>query len=449
MIAAVASSMVFSLAMPVLPLFPHEFGIGAGTATWIVFANSLAGAVMTPVMGRIGDLIGPRRTLMAAMGALAAGSVICALAPNLGVMILGRVLQGTANSTLPLGVGVARRVLPAGRLSRATGWLSAALGIGSGFGITAAGLLLLVLPWRALFGVMGGLALMALISIWIRIPASADTRAPHGRLDWFGAVGLAMVLPMLMIPISEAPHLGLGHPSVWGLLIGFVVVGSVWVRHQLRTPTPLVNLRTARIRWVALGYALNVVVGVGMFLSLLTSVLQVQAPHDLPYGLDRSTFVAGLSLLGGNVAMLLAPRPTAWATRRFGERTVLATGLFIVCLGYLYRVGFRGHLIEIILGYTFVQFGLAMLMAVLSLVLVRHAPAAETSTAQGIGTTARMIGMGACGSAYAAFVARGSVVVDGQVFPTEATLVTTFLVVAAVTGLVGLVMAASELVARH
>ncbi|TQL63499.1 MFS transporter [Propioniferax innocua] len=438
MTAAIAASMVYSLAMPVLPLFPDEFGISAGSATWIVFVNSLAGAVLTPVIGRLGDVFGPKRTLLGAMASLTVGSLICAVAPNLGVMLVGRVLQGAANSSVPLSIGIARRVLPNHRVPGATSLLSATLGIGSGLGVTLAGVLLMVWEWRSVFAFTAGLGLLAFVLVWVKIPADSGGR--DGRIHVGGAIGFALALGLLMVPISEAPRIGVGHPMVWGLLLGCVGVAVPWAISQWRAKDPLINLRTARVPWVAFGYLLNFITGLGIFLSLLTSVLQVQAPRDLPYGLDHNTLVAGLSLLGGNAAMLLAPRPTTWASRRFGTEKVLGTGLLIVALGYTYRIVFRGQLIEIILGYAFVQFGLAILMSGLALLLVTHAPRRETSTVQGVGTTSRMVGMGAAGSLYAGLMVQGSVLIDGRSFPTDQTLIIAFAGVAVVMAVAGVVM---------
>lgn len=421
MLAAISSSLVTSLAMPVLPVFPAEFGIPTGTATWIVFANTLGGVIFTPVFGRLGDIFGPRRTLVAAMAALTLGSFICALAPNFTVMIIGRVLQGMANSSVPLSISIARRILPADRIGGASSLLSATVGIGSGIGITVGGVLLAFVGWQLVFGLVGILSLTAGLLVLLRIPADAATRG--GRIDVWGSIGFSVLMVCLLVPISEASRLGLGHPLVWGLALIGVAVAVVWVRSQLRGSDPMINLRTARVGWVAVGYVLNFVVGLAMILSLLTSVLQVQAPTDLPYGIGQSTLVAGLSLLGGNLAMLLAPRPTAWACRRFAMRPVLAVGLLINALGFTHRILFHGHLVEVIIGYTVVQFGQAILMSALALLLVRHSAAHETASAQAVGTMSRLVGMCVSSSAYAALAAVGSVAIAGESYPTEQTLV--------------------------
>src|SRR5215475_11572951 len=100
--AAAAFSLMQSLVTPVLPTIQRDLHTSAGTVTWVLTAWLLAASVATPLMGRIGDMVGKERTLLAALAAIAVGCLLAALAPNITVLIVVRVIQGLGGALFPL-----------------------------------------------------------------------------------------------------------------------------------------------------------------------------------------------------------------------------------------------------------------------------------------------------------------------------------------------------------
>src|SRR4051794_14384405 len=137
--AAAAFSLMQSLVTPVLPTIQRDLHTSAGTVTWVLTAWLLAASVATPLMGRISDMIGKERTLLIALAAIAAGCLIAALAPDIGVLIAARVLQGLGAAVFPVSFGILRDEFPPGRVSSAVGGMAAVIATGSGFGIVLAG----------------------------------------------------------------------------------------------------------------------------------------------------------------------------------------------------------------------------------------------------------------------------------------------------------------------
>ena len=109
-------------------------------AAWILSANLLATAVFTPVFGRLGDMHGKHRMLEVVMATLGVGTLVCALAPSLAVMLAGRAVQGVGGAVFPLAFGIVRDELPRERVAGAIGLVSSLLGIGAGLGLVVAGL---------------------------------------------------------------------------------------------------------------------------------------------------------------------------------------------------------------------------------------------------------------------------------------------------------------------
>src|ERR1700722_3538253 len=120
-----AFSLLQSLVIPLLSTVQAELHTSQSAVTWVLTAYLLSASVMTPILGRGGDIYGKKWLFVAALAALAVGSVLAAVAPNLAVMIVARVIQGVGGGSLPLGFGIIRDEFPAGRGAGAVGILVA------------------------------------------------------------------------------------------------------------------------------------------------------------------------------------------------------------------------------------------------------------------------------------------------------------------------------------
>ena len=119
LIATAAFSMLVSLVVPVLPMIQQDLGTDQGTITWVLTAYLLAASVATPIVGRIGDSYGKKRTLVAVLAVFAAGTVLAALARSVDTLIAARAIQGIGGAILPLGFGILRDELPPARVASA------------------------------------------------------------------------------------------------------------------------------------------------------------------------------------------------------------------------------------------------------------------------------------------------------------------------------------------
>ena len=104
-----------TLVVPLLPDFPEILGTTTDNASWLVTSTLLVGAVATPIVSRLADMIGKRRMMVVCMLVMVAGSVIAALRPNFALVVTGRALQGFAAALIPVGISILRDELPARR----------------------------------------------------------------------------------------------------------------------------------------------------------------------------------------------------------------------------------------------------------------------------------------------------------------------------------------------
>ncbi|MEV4184302.1 MFS transporter, partial [Streptosporangium canum] len=140
-LAGIVVSLMQTLVIPLIPQLPKLLNASAADTTWAITATLLAGAVATPVVGRLGDMYGKRLMLLISIALLVTGSVVAALSHTLAPMVVGRALQGLAAGVIPLGISIMRDELPSERLGAATALMSASLGVGGALGLPAAALL--------------------------------------------------------------------------------------------------------------------------------------------------------------------------------------------------------------------------------------------------------------------------------------------------------------------
>jgi MFS family permease len=204
--AGVVVALMQTLVIPLIPELPKLLGADASDATWAITATLLAGAVATPVVGRLGDMYGKRRMLLISLGLLVAGSAVGGLSNSLAPMVVGRTLQGLAAGVIPLGISIMRDVVPAERLGSATALMSASLGVGGALGLPAAALLAERTDWHILFWTSAVLGVLATVLVRTLVPESGVRTG--GRFDLVGATGLSIALVCLLLAISKGEDWG-------------------------------------------------------------------------------------------------------------------------------------------------------------------------------------------------------------------------------------------------
>src|SRR4051812_20538860 len=266
-LGGLAFAVLQSLVAPALPAIATDLRASTGDISWVLTAYLLAASVLTPILGRLGDMVGKRRVLLAVLVILAAGTLLAALAPNLPVLIAARALQGAAGAILPLSIGIVRDELPRERVGVTVGLLSAIFGIGAGIGIVAAGPIVDHLSWEWLFWFPLGIIGIALLGVLFGVPES-PVRTP-GRLDLLGALILSVSLVALLLAISKGREWGWGDTKTIGLLVLGVVTLIVFVVVEMRVREPLIDMRLMAIRGVWATNLVGLTFGFAMFGTFL------------------------------------------------------------------------------------------------------------------------------------------------------------------------------------
>jgi len=412
----VVVAVMFTLVVPMLPVFPALLDTSVGNASWMATTTLLCGAVATPLAGRLGDMYGKRRALLGSLALLFVGSVICALSDTLPPMLVGRALQGTAAGVMPLAISILRDELPRPRVPSAIGLIGATLGLGAGLGLLVGGFVADHLHWQTIFWFAAGLGAVAIALVLLVVPESPLRTG--GRFDVVGALGLSTVLVCSLLAVSKANDWGWTSPVIIGLAVPPLVLSPLWCLHQTRTTAPFVDLRTTTARPVLLTNLAALFVGFGGFANFIATTEMVQLPTASGYGFGGTVTTAGLCLLPGTSAFLLSPVSAKLSDAR-SPRFTLGMGSLIVALGYLFRWLFTDTLWQITLASLVVSIGSVMTFSALPTLIVTNVPDSETAAANGLNALMRAIGMAGASAVSAAMMGAMTMTVGGREFPSS------------------------------
>ncbi|WP_029212376.1 MFS transporter [Arsenicicoccus bolidensis] len=405
-----------TLMVPLLPEFPTLLHTTAEDASWLVTATLLTSAVATPVVSRLADMHGKRRMMLVCLVLQILGSVLGALGGTLAVVVAGRALQGFAAALIPVGISIMRDELPRERVGGAVALMSATLGIGSAAGLPLAGLISAQTSWHALFWVSAAMAAAMLVAIPLVVPEST-LRTP-GSFDGVGAVLLSLALVAFLLPVTKGSHWGWTSETTLVLAVASVVLLAIWVPWELRTRTPMVDLRTAARRPVLLTNLASVLVGFSMYGNMLSTTQLLQLPERTGFGFGLDVLQAGLAMVPGGLMMVLLSPASAAITRRWGGRTTLVTGALVLAGGYVLRVFLVDHLWQIVLGAMLVSAGTAIAYAAMPTLIMGAVPITETASANGLNSLLRAVGTSSASAVVAMILTTTVSRVGGVALPT-------------------------------
>ncbi|GHH79138.1 MFS transporter [Streptomyces sulfonofaciens] len=389
-LAGIVVSLMQTLVIPLIPELPSLLHASTSDTTWAVTATLLAGAVSTPVMGRLGDMYGKRRMLLVSLVLLVAGSSVAALSGSLAPMVVGRALQGMAAGVIPLGISIMRDELPPDRLAAATALMSASLGVGGALGLPAAAFLAERADWHVLFWTSAALGAVVTVLVLRLVPESAVRTG--GRFDLVGAVGLSAALVCLLLAISKGGDWGWTDGRTDGLFGAAALVLVVWGWWELRVPRPLVDLRTTARRQVLFTNLASMVFGFSMFAMALLLPQLLQMPKATGYGLGQSMLAVGLVMAPNGLVMMAMAPLSARLSRSRGPKVTLMVGAVVVAAGYGLNIVLMSAVWQLVLVSSIVGAGIGLAYGAMPALVMAAVPVSETAAANSLNTLMRSIG---------------------------------------------------------
>ena len=420
-----AFALLQSLVIPVLTTVQQELHTSQSAATWVLTAYLLSASIMTPILGRVGDMKGKERVFVVALAALAAGSLMAALASSIGVMIVARVIQGAGGGMIPVAFGIIRDEFPAGKVATAVGTIAGLTSVGGGLGIVLAGPIVDGLGYRWLFWLPLIGTVLAAVGAVLFVPES-PVRSP-GRISWLPTVLLSGWLAALLVALSEASSWGWGSAAVIGLLAAAVVLALAWVIAELRAATPLIDMHMMRLPAIWTNNLVALLIGMGMYATFAFLPEFVQTPPSAGYGFGASITRSGLMLLPSSITMFPVSLCAGMLARRFGGKTLVVAGCLAGSVAMSILAFAHTHAWEIYLAAGILGIGFGLAFSAMSALVVAAVPADQTGVASGMNANIRTIG-GSIGAAVMASIVTAQLEPSG--LPKEAGYTTGFAVMA-------------------
>ncbi|HZO35761.1 MAG TPA: MFS transporter [Solirubrobacteraceae bacterium] len=399
-----------SLVAPALPTIQRELGASESGVAWILSGYLLSAAVATPILGRLGDVHGKRNVMMLTIAGMGAGTLIAAVATSLPLMVAGRVVQGVGGGVFPLAFGIVRDEFPKEKVAGSIGFLSALLGLGGGVGVVLSGLIVDHMSYHWIFWLPLAIAVIALIATALVVPES-PVRAKR-RINWAGAGLMSIGLSAVLLAVSQTHLWGWGSPKTLGLIAAGLIVLFAWVRSELRSDSPLVDMRVMALRGVWTTNLTAVLLGVAMFSGFVLIPQFVQTPSHAGFGFGSSVTAAGMFLVPMSLAMLLVGTFAGSLERRFGSKPPLIAGVGFVLASFVMLLAVHDSQLPLFIASAGLGTGMGFAFAAMANLIVQAVPPDQTGVATGINTVARSVGS-AFGSQIAATLVAGSVVASG------------------------------------
>jgi EmrB/QacA subfamily drug resistance transporter len=324
--AAIAVGLDATVLSVALPTLGRELDAGTDQLQWFLVAYTLAFAAAMIPAGNLGDRLGRKRVLLAALVVFGVASAGCAFAVGAGSFIAARVLLGLgAAAVLPMALAAIPFLFAEHERARAVGLIMTVSMLGFPLGPILGGWLLSHAWWGWVFLINVPVVAVALVAIWALMPESP--RSTPGPVDVVGVVLSAAGLAVLSYGLVEVGRRGWTDTrSVLVLVVGLIVLAA-FVGWQRRTPAPLVDLRLFSSRDFSSGSAVAVLVSFVMMGLLFALPLHAQAVHGLS---PQGTGLRLLPLIGG---MLLTAMPSGLLADRIGARVVVGSGMLVLASG--------------------------------------------------------------------------------------------------------------------
>jgi EmrB/QacA subfamily drug resistance transporter len=386
---------------PALPAIRTSFGVDERAAAWIFTIYVLANLVGTPLMAKLSDRFGRRMLYVTDTVLFAAGSLMVALAPSFGVLLLGRAIQGLgAGGIFPVAAAVIGDTFPPERRGGALGLIGAVFGLAFLIGPVLGGVLLRF-GWQWLFVVNLPIAAAVVAGSMRLLPGGRP--AVEALFDWAGMAALGAALTALAYGVSQidAAHFAasVASPSVWPFLTLAVGLVPVFVLAERRAADPVLRLTLFRSSQVGITAGLAVGAGLGEAASVFVPAFLVAA-----FGVSAAT--ASFMLLPVVVALAIGAPLWGRLLDRVGSRLVVVTSTALIALGMAMFATVATRLTGYYIGAVIGGLGLAGLLgSSLRYLMLNEAPASDRASAQAALTIFMSVGQLLGGAAVGAIAA--------------------------------------------
>ena len=323
--------------IPSLPSIAEGFHITVDQVSLVLSAYLLAGVALSPIVGKLADLYGKKKMMSIVMLIYALAVSVTGFSPDFTFMVLSRAVQGIGLTILPLGMAIIKEEFPRNMVPKAQALISGMFGVGFAVSLPLGSLISNYYGWRMTYHTAIPLVvILAILTIWkVR---ESRYRRPDVKVDYIGAVALAIPLALIVLAMSEG--------SSWGwhsvLFLSMLIIGIIllipmffYEKHYYnRGGEAIFDMKLLSKRNVLIANVTLTVAELGMYLSMQALSYKFETPA--PYGFGFTILETGVSMVAFAVGMIIFSIVTGKLISRTGIKPLAIAGSLVTAIGFFY-----------------------------------------------------------------------------------------------------------------
>ncbi|MGV3489140.1 MAG: DHA2 family efflux MFS transporter permease subunit [Tuberibacillus sp.] len=340
-----------------LPVMMTDLNVSANTIQWLTTGYMLVNGVLIPISAFLMEKFTTRQLFLAAMIFFAAGTLLCGIAPNFSILLLGRVIQACgAGIIMPLMTNVFLTIFPVEKRGAAMGLIGLAMIFAPAVGPTLSGYIVEHYSWRILFYIV---LPFALLDIFLALAMLQNvTKLTYPKLDYLGIVLSTLGFGGILYGFSEAGNDGWTSGTVIASLAIGIITLILFIWRQFAVRTPMLEMRVFKYKMFSVAALVNIVITMAMFAAMILLPIYLQNIRGF------TPLQSGLLLLPGAILMGIMSPITGIIFDRLGPKLLAIVGLAItVVTTYEFaKLTDSTPYSWLLLVYSLRMFGMSMIM---------------------------------------------------------------------------------------
>ncbi len=321
-----------TMVLPAIPDFIKDFNISYNTSSWILSTYLIAGAVMTPIAGKLSDIYGKKKILLIVMLTYCTGVLAGGFANSLPFLLAARIAQGVGISMFPIAFGVVREIFPIQKLGMAQGIFTSTFSGGAVIGLIAGAKIISDYGWHATFFTVFPIAigLAFVMNKFIKVPKTEHENIPG--IDVKGTITLSSTVVLFLMGVSFLQDISSGNLEFVGFFVGSAISLAIFATIEKRLENPLIDLKVLSDKILLPSNIIMIIVGVSTFMVYQTIPILIRSPKPLGFGGDPIT-IATVQMPFMIVSLVVSAAGGLFLAR-VGNLNLTVLGTIICTIGF-------------------------------------------------------------------------------------------------------------------
>ncbi len=392
-----------TMLLPAIPNLIKDFHISYSISSWILTTYLVAGAIMTPITGKLSDIYGKKKMLLIVVSIYAVGVSLGGFVTNISEMLIVRIIQGIGMSMFPIAFGMIRAQFPIRKIAIGQGIITSMFASGAVIGLVAGGHLIQNYGWQTTFFsiIPVVFALIMIIKKFIHtdeVISQWKTEVPNGSMkntknpiDIQGAVTLAISITAFLMALTFAQTGDqVGSSTMAGLATIGVIYMVLFVIIEKRSKSPLIDLKILLNKVILPANVLVMIVGMSMFMVFQTIPVLIQSPIPLGFG-ENPVAAANVQLPFALVLLIFGPT-SGFIISKLGSTKPIIAGSIIGAAGFTGLLMYHSTELLVSINLAVLSTGLSLINVGAMNVIMVATPKQNVGASLGMSTLIRIIG---------------------------------------------------------